>query len=58
MSKLTCKNVCKSFYIENEEETVRLVDLAKKHNVCLIPYGGGTNVTNALRPPKKEKRIT
>lgn len=45
------------FYIENEEETIRLVELAKKHDVCLIPYGGGTNVTNALRPPKKEKRM-
>ena len=45
------------FYIENEEETVKLIDLAQKHNVCLIPYGGGTNVTNALRPPKEEKRM-
>ena len=45
------------FYIESEEETVRLVDLAEKHNVCLIPYGGGTNVTNALRPPKEEERM-
>tara|TARA_Y100000996_G_scaffold343480_1_gene281121 strand:- start:3736 stop:5493 length:1758 start_codon:yes stop_codon:yes gene_type:complete len=45
------------FYIENEEETVKLIDLAEKHNVCLIPYGGGTNVTNALRPPKEEKRM-
>ena len=31
------------FYIESEEETVKLIDLAEKHNVCLIPYGGGTN---------------
>ena len=45
------------FYIESEEETVKLIDLAEKHNVCLIPYGGGTNVTNALRPPKNEKRM-
>ena len=45
------------FYIESEEETVKLIDLAQKHNVCLIPYGGGTNVTNALRPPKEEKRM-
>ena len=45
------------FYIESEEETVKLIDLAEKHNVCLIPYGGGTNVTNALRPPKEEKRM-
>ena len=45
------------FYIENEEETIKLIDLAKKHDVCLIPYGGGTNVTNALRPPKEESRM-
>ena len=45
------------FYIESEEEAVQLVDLAEKHDVCLIPYGGGTNVTNALRPPKEEKRM-
>ena len=45
------------FYIESEEETTKLIDLAKKHNVCLIPYGGGTNVTNALRPPKEESRM-
>ncbi|MBI89531.1 MAG: oxidase [Candidatus Marinimicrobia bacterium] len=45
------------FYIENESETLELIKLAKKHNVCLIPYGGGTNVTNALRPPHNEKRM-
>lgn len=45
------------FYIENEEETIQLIGLAKKHDVCLIPYGGGTNVTNALRPPKEESRM-
>ena len=45
------------FYIESEEETVKLIDLAEKHDVCLIPYGGGTNVTNALRPPREEKRM-
>ena len=45
------------FYIESQEETEQLIALAKKHNVCLIPYGGGTNVTNALRPPKDETRM-
>ena len=45
------------FYIENEEETIELIELAKKHDVCLIPYGGGTNVTNALRPPEDEHRM-
>ncbi len=45
------------FYIENKKETKQLVSLAKKHDVCLIPYGGGTNVTNALRPPIEENRM-
>jgi alkyldihydroxyacetonephosphate synthase len=45
------------FYVEDEEEAIQLIDLAKKHNVCLIPYGGGTNVTNALRVPEEEKRM-
>ena len=45
------------FYIESEEEAIQLIELAKKHDVCLIPYGGGTNVTNALRPPEDEQRM-
>ena len=45
------------FYIESEEEAIELIELAKKHDVCLIPYGGGTNVTNALRPPEDEHRM-
>ena len=34
-----------------------LVAAAVKHNVCLIPYGGGTSVTEALRCPENEKRM-
>ena len=45
------------FYIENEDEAKTLIDLAKKHNVCLIPYGGGTSVSNALKIPKNEDRM-
>jgi alkyldihydroxyacetonephosphate synthase len=43
-------------YPENENQVVRLVEVAKKHNVSLIPYGGGTNVTDALRCDPDEKR--
>ena len=43
-------------YPENENQVVRLVEVAKKHNVSLIPYGGGTNVTDALRCDPVEKR--
>ena len=44
-------------YVETEEDVVLLIKLAKKHNVCLVPYGGGTNVTNALQLPKNETRM-
>ncbi|MCP3978263.1 MAG: FAD-binding oxidoreductase [bacterium] len=43
-------------YPEDEEQVVRLVAAAARHAVCLIPYGGGTNVTEALRCPKDEQR--
>ncbi|NQV50782.1 MAG: FAD-dependent oxidoreductase, partial [Candidatus Marinimicrobia bacterium] len=45
------------FYIESEEEAQKLIDLAKKHDVCLIPYGGGTSVSNALQIPQFETRM-
>ena len=45
------------FYIESEEEAKTLIRLAKKHNVCLIPFGGGTSVSNALKIPKNERRM-
>ena len=34
-----------------------LVDAAVRHDVCLVPYGGGTNVTDALRCPVDEERM-
>jgi len=44
-------------YPENEEQVAQLIETAKAHNVCLIPYGGGTNVTDALRCESGEKRF-
>ena len=35
----------------------KLVRLAVKHNICLIPFGGGTSVTWALLCPANEKRM-
>jgi alkyldihydroxyacetonephosphate synthase len=43
-------------YPEDEEQVAALVQAASRHDVCLIPYGGGTNVTNALRCPEDEER--
>ncbi|XP_074653203.1 alkyldihydroxyacetonephosphate synthase, peroxisomal-like [Tubulanus polymorphus] len=34
-----------------------LVKLASKYNVVIIPFGGGTSVTNALECPANEKRM-
>lgn len=39
------------------EEVAELVALATKHKAVLIPYGGGTNVTDALRCDPNEKRF-
>jgi alkyldihydroxyacetonephosphate synthase len=43
-------------YPEAEDQVSALVETAKKHNVSLIPYGGGTNVSDALRCDNSEKR--
>lgn len=44
-------------YPETEQQVVMLVDVAIKHDVCLIPYGGGTNVTEALQCSQDESRL-
>jgi len=43
-------------YPEGEAQVMSLVETAKKHGVTLIPYGGGTNVTDALRCDSDERR--
>uniref|UniRef100_A0A673AZ19 Alkylglycerone-phosphate synthase n=1 Tax=Sphaeramia orbicularis TaxID=375764 RepID=A0A673AZ19_9TELE len=40
----------------NHNDVVKIVELACKHNVCLIPYGGGTSVSSALECPPEETR--
>lgn len=40
----------------SSEECAKLIELARVHNVCLIPYGGGTSVSNALLVPESETR--
>lgn len=39
------------------EEVASLVALARAHGATLIPFGGGTNVTDALRCPVREDRV-
>lgn len=41
---------------ETDTQVANLVESARKHDVTLIPYGGGTNVTDALRCHDHEKR--
>lgn len=42
---------------ESDEQVAQLIQAAKKHNVVLIPFGGGTNVTDALRCVENEVRV-
>ena len=44
-------------YPTTDEEVVGLARAAQDHDVCLIPYGGGTNVSDALRCSEKEERL-
>ena len=43
-------------YPSAEEQVTAIVEAAVRHDVCLVPYGGGTNVTDALRCPVHEDR--
>ena len=45
-------------YPNSTEDVERIVQLAVKHNVVLVPYGGGTNVTKSLMLEPNEKRMT
>ncbi|MEW6277450.1 MAG: FAD-binding oxidoreductase [Candidatus Eremiobacterota bacterium] len=39
------------------EDCVKLVELASRYDVCLVPYGGGTSVSCALKLPAEERRM-
>ena len=41
-------------YAGTTEHIQKIVELADKHDVVLIPYGGGTNVTQALFMKKND----
>lgn len=44
------------FYPLNESDLEKIIQLAVKYNLCLVPYGGGSNVSSALLIPLLEKR--
>ncbi|ALC41922.1 CG10253 [Drosophila busckii] len=39
------------------DEVVQLVQLANKHNVMLLPFGGGTSVSGSMTCPQQEQRM-
>lgn len=39
------------------KDVEEIVQLAVEHNVCIIPFGGGTSVSNALECPVTETRM-
>ena len=45
------------FYIESEDEASKLIQIAEICNICLVPFGGGTSVSNALQIPNNEERM-
>jgi alkyldihydroxyacetonephosphate synthase len=45
------------FYPESDEDVAQLITLAAAHDVCLVPFGGGTSVSCALKLPSQEKRM-
>lgn len=44
-------------YPKGHNDVQVIVNCAAKHNVCLIPFGGGTSVTLGLTVPEKEERM-
>ncbi len=44
------------FYPESQTDVEKLITLAAAHDVCLVPYGGGTSVSCALKLPAEETR--
>ena len=41
---------------ESQADVETIIALAKTHDVCLVPYGGGTSVSCALQLPQNESR--
>lgn len=44
-------------FVENDQDVANVIGLANEHDVCLVPYGGGTSVSCALKLPVGEKRM-
>ncbi|MBT3602706.1 MAG: FAD-binding oxidoreductase, partial [Candidatus Latescibacteria bacterium] len=44
-------------YPESDADVQKVIQLANEHDVVLVPYGGGTNVSGALAIPTSEMRM-
>ncbi len=43
-------------YPESEDDVVAIMETALAHSVVVIPFGGGTNISESLEPPRDELR--
>ena len=43
-------------YLVSHSDVEKIILLAVRHSVCVIPFGGGTNVSGALECPVDEER--
>ena len=43
-------------WLGNHSDVEKITLLAVRHGVCVIPFGGGTNVSGALECPVDERR--
>ncbi|TDJ47885.1 MAG: FAD-binding oxidoreductase [Gemmatimonadetes bacterium] len=44
-------------YPHSHEDVERVVELAVEHDVCLIPFGGGTNIVGCVEPTDQKERM-
>jgi alkyldihydroxyacetonephosphate synthase len=42
-------------YPKSHEEVEKIVKLASNHNICLIPFGGGTNIVGGIDPRNSQQ---
>lgn len=44
-------------YPSSHDQVATLVELAVEHDVCLIPFGGGTNITGCVEAKGRDDRV-
>ena len=41
----------------SHDDVVHVIELANKHNVCVVPFGGGTNIVGGVDPRDNAERM-